>query len=141
MQNLPTAAGQLNPGPMPALQLTQLQFEIVSWQRLLDFMADENIYLKNRLSDILTDKFDKNLLEEVDGFQNRFISQDEMTWLMKHDISEIQKMLLNYLDENQKKNKKIAFKINTLRKNMVIAEKNFSILKAEFNHFLLENIL
>lgn len=141
MQNLLPATGNLITGSMPALKKNQLHFETVSWQRLLDFMTDENIHLKNRLSEILKDRFDKNLLEEADGFQNRFVSQDEMIWLMRHDVAEFKKLMLTDIYENQKKNKKIVQKINNLRKNIVNAEKNFSILKSEFNHFLVENIL
>ena len=53
---------------MPELKLKQLQNESDSWKKLLGFMMDENIRLKNRLSELLKDKFDKNLLEEVESF-------------------------------------------------------------------------
>ena len=55
---------------MPELKLKQLKYESDTWKRLLDFMMDENIQLKNRLSEVLKDQFDKNLLDDVERFQS-----------------------------------------------------------------------
>ncbi|MBK6634629.1 MAG: hypothetical protein IPG38_10195 [Chitinophagaceae bacterium] len=54
---------------MSPAKLTQLQFETVSWQRLLDFMTDENIHHKNRLSEILKDRFDKTCWKKLMVFK------------------------------------------------------------------------
>ena len=77
---------------MPELKLKQLQFESDTWKRLLVFMMDENIHLKNRLSEVLKDQFDKNLLVEVEGFQNNFIKEDELIGLMRNDVAELDKL-------------------------------------------------
>ena len=59
---------------MPDQRLKQLQYESDTWKRLLGIIMDENIQLKNRLSEVLRDRFDKNLLVEVEVFQNYFIN-------------------------------------------------------------------
>ena len=65
MQEIPSNSKQIKLDKIPELKLIQLQYEINTWKRLLSFMSEENIQLKNRLSEVLKNKFDKNLLEEV----------------------------------------------------------------------------
>ncbi|MBK7123893.1 MAG: hypothetical protein IPH68_14545 [Chitinophagaceae bacterium] len=141
MQNDLTATRHLKPEFMSTAKLTQLQFETVSWQRLLDFMTDENIHHKNRLSEILKDRFDKNLLEEVDGFQNRFIRMDELIALLRHDHAEARKILQRETYADPLIQKKITGCMKKLRKNMITAEEQFGKLQSAFNHFLIENII
>jgi hypothetical protein len=126
---------------MSTAKLKQMQFETVSWQRLLDFMTDENIHHKNRLSEILKDRFDKNLLEEVDGFQNRFIRMDERIALLRHDLAEARNMHVRELNQDLLLQKKVTGSMKKLRKNMLTAEEQYGKLKTAFNHFLIENIL
>ena len=54
---------------MTELKLMQLRHEINTWKRMLSFMQEENVHLKNRLSDVLKDRFNKNLLDEVEFFK------------------------------------------------------------------------
>lgn len=126
---------------MPELKLKQLHYETGTWKRLLDFMSEENIRHKNRVSEILKDRFDKNLLEEVDGFQGRFIKQDEMISLLRDDIDAFTNIPAGNILESKKITRDADKKIRRLRNNMQIAENNFIQLKAEFNHFLVDNIL
>ena len=46
---------------MTELKLMQLRHEIDTWKRMLGFMQEENVHLKNRLSDVLKDRFNKNI--------------------------------------------------------------------------------
>lgn len=125
---------------MAELKIKQLQYESNSWKRLVGFMMDENIHLKNRLSEVLKDKFNRNLLEGVEGFQNRFVKEDELIGLLRNDVAELDKLLLKestFEDRNTLSN--IDRKLNTLRNNILTAEKEFSNLKMEFNTYLSQN--
>src|SRR6186713_2880372 len=82
------------PDGMPDLRTKQLQYENNSWKRLVGFMMDENIHMKNRLSEVLKDKFNRNLLEEVEVFQNRFVKGDELIGLLRDDAAEVDRLLL-----------------------------------------------
>jgi hypothetical protein len=125
---------------MPELKLKQLQYESDTWKRLLGFMMDENIHLKNRLSEVLKDKFDKNLLIEIEGFQNNFIKEDELIGLLRNDVAGLDKLLEREIFEDGKIVNEIDKRLKNLRNNIVYAEKQFGKLKLEFNNYLSENI-
>ena len=55
---------------------------------------DENIQLKNRLSEVLRDRFDKNLLVEVEVFQNYFIKEDAPIAFLRNNVAELDKLLV-----------------------------------------------
>lgn len=125
---------------MPELKLKQMQFEADTWKRLLGFLIEENIHLKNRLSEILKNNFDKKLLEEVENFQNRFMKEDNLVSLLRNDVAEFDKLILREVFEDGQLKKEVVRKVKTLRRNIENAEAEFSKLKTEFNNYLSENI-
>ena len=125
---------------MPELKLKQLQFESNTWKRLLCFMMDENIHLKNRIAEILKNDANKNLLEEIENFQNNFIRQDELISLLRHDAAELDKLLVREIFEDGEISKEINKKLKDLRNNISNTEKQFTKVKVEFNNYLLETI-
>lgn len=125
---------------MPELKLKQLQYESDTWKRLLGFIMEENSYLKNRISEILKDKFNKNLLEELEGFQSRVVKEDGLIGLLRNDVAELDKLLEREIFEDGKIIKEIGKTLKRLRNNIIVIEKQFGKLKLEFNSFLLENI-
>jgi hypothetical protein len=125
---------------MAELKFKQLQYEADTWKRLLGFLMEENIHLKNRLSEILKTSFDEKLLEEVENFQSRFMSEDSMISLLRNNVAEFDKLLLREVFENGQVKKEVAKKVKIMRKNIENAEAQFSKLKAEFNNYLSENI-
>jgi len=124
---------------MSELKLKQLQYKTDTWKRLLGFMLDENIHLKNRLSEVLKDKFNKNLLEDVENFQSSFIKEDELIGLLRHDVTELDKLLVMEIFEDGKIIKEIDRRMTKLRNNIINAERQFGKLKSEFNSYLSEN--
>jgi hypothetical protein len=125
---------------MPELKLKQLQYETDTWKRLLCFMQEENVYLKNRLSEVLKDRFNKDLLEEVESFQSSFIKEDELIGFLRNEVAEIDSELVKEVFVDGKINKTIEKKINQLRNNLSNAEKRFGKIKMSFNNYLSENI-
>ena len=125
---------------MPELKLKQLQYESGTWKRLLGFMMDENIYMKNRISEILKNDFNKNLLEEFENFQSSFIKQDELIGLIRNDVAELDKLLLREYFEDRRAIKQIEKKLMNLRNNIIAAERQFGKLKSSFNCYLSENM-
>lgn len=115
-----------------------LQYETEACKRSLSFMLDENIYLKNRLSEILKNGFDKKLLDYLEYFQTKFIKEDERIGLLRDDIAGIDKILLytdtTYCKVVHETDKKLA----RLRNNILTAEKQFSELKSEFSNYLMK---
>jgi len=125
---------------MPELKLKQLQYENETWKRLLGFMKDENVYLKTRLSELLKDNFDKNLLEEVENFQSRFIKEDELIGLLRNDAAELDRLLEREIFEDGQILNQVEKQLKKLRRNIKIAQRQFARLKLEFNNYLSENM-
>ena len=140
MQNISINYGAVKPGLMPDGQQIQLQYESDTMKRLLGFMMDENIHLKNRLSEVLKAEFNKNLLDEVELFLSRFIKEDEVIGLLRNDLSELDKLLMKNAFEKELIKKEVYKRIKNLANNVLIAERQFSKLKLEFNNYLLENM-
>lgn len=125
---------------MPEMKLQQLQYESNTWKRLLGFMTEENVHLKNRLSQILKEKFNADLLEEAEIFQSNFIKEDELIGLLRNDIAELDKLLEREMFEDGNTIKEVKRKLQKIRSNMEIAEKQFGTLKSGFNSYFFENI-
>ena len=140
MQNITNIYNHLKLDYMPDLRLKQLQYESGSWKRLLVFMMDENIHLKYRLSEFLKDKFDKNLLEEVESFQSNFLKEDDLIGFLRNDVAELDKLLLREIFEDGKIINEIDRRLKNLRNNIMNAERQFGKLKSEFNSYLSENM-
>jgi len=126
---------------MSYLKKKQLQYEINNLKRLLDFIIDENIHFKNRISEILSDRFDTYLLEEVDNFQSRLLKEDHLIVLLRNEITEVDLLLAKETTRDAEQMKKLEVRLKRLIKNMHIAEKQFGKLKSEFHRFLSKNIV
>ncbi|GAB2824393.1 hypothetical protein [Ferruginibacter profundus] len=125
---------------MPELRLQQLQFEIDAIKRLLSFMMEENVHLKNRISEILKNNFEKMLLGKIEVFHNRFIMEDEIIGVIRNDIAELDKLLqVQKILQDDNKIHEMGKKIRKLSVNMENTQSQFMLLKTEFNTFLLEN--
>ena len=124
---------------MTELKLKQLRHEINTWKRMLGFMQEENVHLKNRLSDVLKDRFNKNMLDGVEFFQTNFIKEDEVIGLLKSEVAEVENILKWDLvtDENIFPASK---RMETVRNNIDAAEKDFTKINNDFNKYLSENI-
>lgn len=123
---------------MPGIEIKQLQGESESWKRVLRYMSDENILLKYRLSEMLKGKFDMDILNKAEGFQNSFLREDAFIGLLRNDVLEFEKQLNQELNSDHDLNSDILDKQNTIRATLKAAEKHFNKLKAEFNNYLLE---
>jgi hypothetical protein len=126
---------------MPGWKLNQLQQESSGWKRLLCFMLEENIILKNRLSEILKEISDHKLLEVAENYQDRLINTDEMIGFLRNETARLDKFLIRESFENSQLKKELANQIISLRKNMQIAETQFSQLKRDFYNYFSEYIL
>jgi tRNA A37 N6-isopentenylltransferase MiaA len=131
----------LKKGDMSDLKLKQLQYESNTWKRLLGFIMEENMHLKNRIAELLKDRFDSNLLEEVEDFQSRFVKEDELISLLRNDVAKVDRLLVREIFEDGKIIHKVNTDLKKMRNDITMAEKEFCRLKSEFNNYLSENIL
>ena len=112
----------------------QFHHENKTWIRLLEFFKQENYFMKNRLSEVLDHNVDKVFLALAEQFQNKFILKDEYIDELRHDINNQDQILTdsygglvdNKMTKTQEK----------LRNEMKYFEKDFYMLKNEFNTYL-----
>lgn len=118
-------------------KIKQYRHENGTWIRTLDYMQQENVYLKNRLAEIVRDKLEQTLLEQVEYFQNNFLNKDAVIALLRHDIAtESQGISTQWTNDNIDLD--WLAKHERLRVDMSKMEKEFSRLKFEFNKYLSE---
>lgn len=125
---------------MPTLKTRQLQFESNGWKRTLVFLTDENIHLKNRLSEILQENSGKDLLINAENFQTSFLRQDALIGLLKNDVSQFDKLLVSELVADELFEASVELFCQNIRIKINTVKKQFDQLKLEFNEYLLENI-
>jgi hypothetical protein len=125
---------------MPATFIRQFIYESESWKRLLFFYKEENIYCRNRLSEILSDSVSEELLERSEYFQGCFLMSDEtIEWLMD-EIQQHKKILIQNNSDIQMLECAIRNQ-QRLKNDIVKAEEVLLKLKREFNDFLAESVV
>jgi len=120
---------------MTFYKFRQLQFECDTWKRMLSFMVDENIHLKNRLSEILSDQQQNQLLNEIEDYQTRFLKIDELIRILRNDVAELEQSIKEKQDSAD--NPSINNKLSRIRLNIPLVERQLERMKMDFNSFLL----
>jgi hypothetical protein len=119
-------------------RIRHFQKEAESWKRLLEYIQQENSYLKNQLADLVNRDIDEEMLGEAEEFQNRFIKKDEMITLMRRDIRDYDDWLLSL--SSQCDSDKYYHKQKRLRNEIELLEQLFNKLKFEFLNYIAEKI-
>ncbi len=117
------------------LNLEQLKYDINAWHRILEFIKQENLYLKNRFATVIQSKIDKSFLEEAESFQNNFINTDTVLLLFKNDITKFEKQLSRSVKDDSK-GKEIAAIQKQYGNDIEKLENEFLRLRASFNAFI-----
>ena len=117
--------------------LNQFQFEIHSWIRLVDFLNQENTYLKNRLSEVIDQIKDREKLALAEHFQNQFIVKDDVYDHILHDLKkqsykwkDIHALSGTSLQEELTKTQK------NLREQIEFIERDHAVLSKDYNTYL-----
>lgn len=90
--------------------------------------------MKNRLAEVVDARTDKEFLSLAEQFQNKFIIKDEYIDELRHDINLSDQDLTNskvVLVDN-----KLIKRQEKLRNEMEYFERDFNMLKNEFNKYL-----
>jgi hypothetical protein len=130
----------LHTGDLLQVKLEQVKFETGSLKRLLTFIVEENIQLKNRISDILKNSFERRMLHQMETFQNRFIMEDELISLLRNDAAQLERQLQQYVTDDEVTINEINRKLRKLSYNIEAAENHFIKLRTDFNVFLASHI-
>jgi hypothetical protein len=113
----------------------QFQTEIEAWKKILNSRMDENVLLKSRLSDIVKNNYDQNLLEEIEEFQTQFIREDELINSFRRDVNDLDNLLYSRMFEVGKMEKSFDIKMDKLDKDIANSVTRFRILQSAFDDF------
>lgn len=119
----------------PEMDVRQFQTEIETWKRLLNSRMEENVLLKNKLSNILINNYDQNSLEEIEEFQTQFIIEDELIHSLRRDVNDLDNLLYSKIFEDGKMEKSFETKMDKLGKDIANSTIRFRTLKSAFNDF------
>ncbi|MFN5231339.1 MAG: hypothetical protein ACK5CN_01560 [Bacteroidota bacterium] len=117
---------------------TQYMFETSSWIRLMDFLHQENAYLKTRLSEVMDDITNNQNLALAEHFQNQFLVKDDAYDHMKNDLQRhVEKW--NQQTMSDETNAILSLrKIHTrLKEQIDYIEREHAVLRKDYNTYLI----
>ena len=117
---------------------TQYIFETSSWIRLVDFLHQENAFLKTRLSEVIDDITNNRNLVLAEHYQNQFLVKDDVYDHIKSDLQKhTQKWnMLAEMDESTTTHalKKIHAR---LKEQIDYIEREHAVLRKDYNTYLI----
>lgn len=120
----------------PESTISQSRQECEAWKRTLDFLMQENVFLKNRLAEKI------NLLEaghvfvgDAEQLYQTLIRNDEMLHFLRGDVSKMQLRLEGKLagTESAAAQPDLQTSLNALRRDMMEIGRNFNEVQFRFN--------
>ncbi|MEY2812197.1 MAG: hypothetical protein RI991_1192 [Bacteroidota bacterium] len=117
--------------------LNQFQFEVHAWIRLIEFLIQENTYLKNRLSEVIDHIKDRENLALAEHFQNQFIVKDDV---YDHIIHDLKKQSQKWKGVTSITSKEVQDDLSKIQKNLKdqleFIERDHAVLTKDYNTYL-----
>lgn len=123
----------------PDLILKQYVYEAQSWQRILSFMQQENVTLKNRLAEVVSGAIPHEDLARAEDFQDEFLSQDRIHAYLSKEIQK-QVLLLNAYNRNGSDFDKVSTNQKELRNCLHKTEALFAGAREAFVSYLKKHL-
>ena len=116
----------------------QFMHETETWKRTLGFIEEENVILKNRISEILSNITNGNtdLIEKMEEFQDSFVREDESIQQLRKQIKSEDGLLVRDTYEDGNLFRVVSGKQKRLRKQFDAVENKFKKIRNEFNDYL-----
>lgn len=123
-----------------AIYIRDLYFEHEMWKKELNFCADEIAFLTKRLEEItFFHEDEKDMLREVEQFQNQFIVQKLNIDRFTHDINKKEHELAEFAKDHPIAVDHVHFEGHAkIRDNMEGFTRIYNELKQEFRQFLVK---
>ncbi len=122
---------------MKTEKIYTLHEENKDWMNDLLFYRDEIAIMKNRLGEITKKNTSKEILAQVEHFQNQFILQADTIDNLKHEINLNNDAISHEIQKNDVALERRRMEDHAvLREKVIYFRKIFSFLKTEFNVFL-----
>lgn len=122
---------------MTTKPIGHLHDEHKEWLGKLDFYKDEVVIMRTRLEEIASKNTSKEILAQVEHFQNQLVVQKENIDEIRHSIKDHENYLENRVIENPTaSDQRHVHDHPKMRENVNGFEKVFNELRHEFNQFL-----
>ncbi|MBZ4191317.1 hypothetical protein [Niabella beijingensis] len=119
-------------------KLQQIRYEYDAWKRAVSFIMEESIIMKNRLAEVLKKDFNSNLLEGIELLQNKLIRNDERIGIFRDDLNQFDELATG--TQGKQDFQELETRVRLLHDHLLQIEKQFTRLKSEFNHYLLDHM-
>ncbi len=117
--------------------MSDLHFDHKLWKRQLDFQKDELSFFTNRLEEVVSRWTDKDILKQVEHFQNVFIINSNVIDELLHGINAHEDKLVERTKENPVAIDHVKFNDHVEHRDKVETQnKMYTNLKVEFLSFL-----
>ena len=117
--------------------LTQFQFEVCTWIRLIEFLIQETTYLKNNLAEVIDQIKDRENLALAEHFQNQFIVKDDV---YDHIIHDLKKQSQKWKEVKSISSKEVQDDLSKIQKNLKdqieFIELDHAVLTKDYNTYL-----
>ena len=116
---------------------TDLHSEHEMWAKELDFYKDEVKFFEKRLEEVVVKNTNKDMLAELEHFQNTFIRQKEVIDELNHSINIHEDKLQQFIGEHPVAIDHVHFGDHKgLREEMITNRKIYTDLKNDYFRFL-----
>ena len=117
---------------------TQYIFETSSWIRLIDFLHQENAFLKTRLSEVMDDITNGQNLALAEHFQNQFLVKDDVYDHMKNDLQRHVDKWNQQNSSDESNAVQLLKKIHArLKEQIDYIEREHAVLRKDYNTYLI----
>lgn len=121
------------------VDVENLHLEHRLWQNELSFFADQLKIFEHHLERLVSKKNDRDVLANLEHFQNQFIRQKEVLDQLQHDIKVHDQEMGRMLQNDKEPNEADLVRHNKVDDQMQTFRKIYSELRDEFLQFMAEN--
>ena len=119
------------------VHMSDLHFELNLWLNELKFYKDEIKIFNQRLEDIVGRNTNKEVMQQLEHFQNQYIRQSEVIDELRHEVKQHENVLEKEVSDNPVATDRRYFEDHTeLRDQANQFKKIYKELKDEFMRFL-----
>jgi len=121
------------------VHMSDLHFELNLWLNEFKFYKDEIKIFNHRLEDIVSRNTHKEVMQQLEHFQNQYIRQAEVIDELRHEVKQHENILEKEVRDNPVAVDRRYFEDHTeLREKADQFKKIYMELKVEFMRFLSE---
>jgi len=113
----------------------EIKYENEVGKKLLQGLQQDNVLLKNKLSEILKLNIRDGILEKAENFQTSFLLADERISFLRKDNTELCRQFLKAIGDRNAI-EELSQKQKQLKKQIKQEEKEFNKLKLAFNSYI-----